>query len=243
MLSNLDAVEKIEDEFIRDLEKTLRKLQLRLTKYIKDKATDTQIADTALAASDLQGILEDTGFYRLGTDYLSDSYQRILDTALDYYARTYDVDLRYTDISRSHLEALRELDFRKFNSIASDVVDELARGVIDLQFGAAEFNDIVGRIASVSDDTARYAETWVRTATSAAHRTATEALGRELGIERYRYYGPEDGATREFCRDHIDEIKTLDEWQNTMNDDGQSAAIYGGGYNCRHRLVPVGPMK
>ncbi len=65
-------------------------------------------------------------------------------------------------------------------------------------------------------------------------------LGEELGIEKYMYWGPDDKLTRPFCDQHLGEVHTIEEWKKIDNGQNGSAATHAGGWNCRHRLVPVG---
>lgn len=52
-----------------------------------------------------------------------------------------------------------------------------------------------------------------------------------------RYEGPEP--ERNFCSIHYNKIYKLEEVKEMINDFGQPAFTYCGGYNCRHRWVPV----
>ena len=52
-----------------------------------------------------------------------------------------------------------------------------------------------------------------------------------------RYEGPEP--QRNFCKQHYNKIYKMEDVENMINDFGQPAFAYAGGYNCRHRWVPV----
>ncbi len=54
------------------------------------------------------------------------------------------------------------------------------------------------------------------------------------------YDGPDDSVTRDWCADHVGKAATPDYWETVQNDVGpQPPLLYGGGFNCRHRLIPV----
>lgn len=53
----------------------------------------------------------------------------------------------------------------------------------------------------------------------------------------YRYEGP--SPTRSFCKKHYNKIYRLEEIEKLVNDFGQPAYVYCGGYNCKHRWTPV----
>lgn len=60
----------------------------------------------------------------------------------------------------------------------------------------------------------------------------------EKGSVKYlRYEGP--ATVRPFCIDHIGKVYSFDEVSKMVNHFGQPAYAYCGGYNCRHRWVPV----
>jgi len=58
------------------------------------------------------------------------------------------------------------------------------------------------------------------------------------GVEFLRYAGP-SGTVRPFCREHINRIYSMKEVEAMTNNFGQPALVYAGGYNCRHRWVPM----
>ena len=69
------------------------------------------------------------------------------------------------------------------------------------------------------------------------------AIGREAGVETYKYYGSAMEDTREFCRTHMGKVYTLEEideiWQGSWGGkSGSDGLINRGGYNCRHHFRP-----
>lgn len=86
-----------------------------------------------------------------------------------------------------------------------------------------------------------YTKTELSTALLSFSRTINFVQAESVGIDEFIYIGPYDKITRKFCQKvltmksppiyTIDEIKELDR----LSDSGLSVAIYGGGYNCRHR--------
>lgn len=57
-------------------------------------------------------------------------------------------------------------------------------------------------------------------------------------VQFLRYAGP-SGTVRPFCETHINRVYRMSEVEKMSNYFGQPALIYAGGYNCRHRWVPV----
>lgn len=66
------------------------------------------------------------------------------------------------------------------------------------------------------------------------------------GIDHGLYSGIYDDIIRPFCDRQLGLIKTYEEWDEMANDmpEGQfdkPVSVYGGGYYCRHRIVPYDP--
>ena len=61
-------------------------------------------------------------------------------------------------------------------------------------------------------------------------------------LELMLYVGPDDSVTRDWCQDHVNKTASREYWNTAENDVGpQPPLIFGGGYNCRHRLLGVDP--
>ncbi len=66
---------------------------------------------------------------------------------------------------------------------------------------------------------------------------------KKAGVKYLRYAGPL-GTERPFCKLHIDRVYRFEEVEEMLNNFGQPALIYCGGYNCRHRWEAMfGEMK
>lgn len=125
---------------------------------------------------------------------------------------------------------------------AQDTYEHLTADVLDVirRSGTEDVVQKIKRIARVKEHHAVTLE-----------RTARNAIAREQHLRNatksepdplMRYAGPETGI-RKFCSDNIGVVKRLSEWRNTTNSFGQNAALFCGGYNCRHRLVVVKETK
>lgn len=85
-------------------------------------------------------------------------------------------------------------------------------------------------------------KTELTTAVSSFNRSVTFAKAEELGIDRFRYSGPNDNKTREFCKGLLKKkpaIYTKAEIEAMDNDQGLPVSTHGGGYNCRHSWIPI----
>lgn len=240
-LKTLGAVREIEDFYISQLETTMRTLERRLTDMLKASET-TKAVDIALAKSQIQGILLDSGYYQVTGELLNEGFQDIMELAHRQYQDIFDTSFQLADESLQRINALKELDFGKFNSLAVDSIEDLNRLMIDVGFGNTSFKDAVEMMRmQVVDRLQRHASTWVTTATSGVYREANTSLAEDNGITKFIYRGPLDAITRPFCRKYLGQIKTMDEWNALQSEQGQVAPVsqFGGGYNCRHTFVGV----
>lgn len=83
---------------------------------------------------------------------------------------------------------------------------------------------------------ANWAKTWNRTAQVALNRIAL--FDNVEGDPLMKYSGAAS-TERKFCSANLGLVKRKSEWEETLNDLGQSSLYYCGGYNCRHRLLVV----
>lgn len=90
----------------------------------------------------------------------------------------------------------------------------------------------------------RYATTYATDSINQFSASLTINLANEVGVERFRYRGNVIRDTRDFCKKHINKEYTREEidriWSGSWA--GKSPGdpfIVRGGYNCRHRWIPI----
>lgn len=241
MLKQIEAVESVADDYISELARVYNQLAARLTELLKT-ADIAETADVALAMSDIQKVLTDSGVYVTGDDMFTEGYQKVMDSSIEVYRKIYGENLQYTDQALQNLEALRTVQSAAYNELWTGFSNTLTRELTSLSFGTTTYSAAAQVLQEELGIIQSQADTIIRTTMSEVHRTSTMLLGEDLEIKKYKYYGPDDKITRPFCREHMDQIKTMDEWKALDNGQIGNAATNGGGYNCRHRLVPVSPI-
>ena len=88
----------------------------------------------------------------------------------------------------------------------------------------------------------QYAGTVSNSMMMSIDRSLTKIQCRRAGLEHQRYTGQVDKVTREFCLIWVGQVKPVDFWDMLQNDVGpQPASEFGGGWNCRHRLLAWNP--
>jgi len=105
---------------------------------------------------------------------------------------------------------------------------------------SVDFKDAVAQLESkLPLLSKRYSKTLVETSWRTMESGYTINQAEKVGVQKFRYDGPEDAKNRQFCAEHVGKIYTLDEIKQMYNDFGQSAWIYRGGWNCRHYWTPI----
>lgn len=125
-------------------------------------------------------------------------------------------------------------EFEKINvNFEKGVLQAVRRGLSE---GDSELaKKLVKRAANTAD---RYITTVVNTGKLgiAQGQVIEDAL--QAGIKRFIYIGPDINARR-FCREHLRKTYTIEEILKMDNGQCNPVAQYCGGWNCRHRWVPV----
>lgn len=104
------------------------------------------------------------------------------------------------------------------------------------------YKELVDVLASRSEALAGYAHTVANTELMALDNTIRALQADQAGILYFRFTGPVDSKTREFCLEWVGRVETLDFWAMLENPTGPNpVSEYRGGYNCRHRLLPWNP--
>jgi hypothetical protein len=98
-------------------------------------------------------------------------------------------------------------------------------------------SDIATRLKRIERIKKRNIETVARTAKLASNTVQSITAAVNAGVEYFRYEGPPP--ERDFCRRHYGKVYHISDIKKMVNDFGQSAWIYRGGWNCRHRWVAV----
>lgn len=97
----------------------------------------------------------------------------------------------------------------------------------------------------VGNNLRRYSTVYAHDSLMQFSSSANISVAQEVGVQRFRYYGESIKDSRQWCKDHVGKVYTVEEinelWSNN-NWAGKSSSdglIARGGYNCRHSWVPV----
>lgn len=122
---------------------------------------------------------------------------------------------------------------------ASAVRRNLVAGVSERRLAA--------RVAEATGSTVAQARTLVHTSAQGVVRTVQVSKARSVGIEVFRYVGPDDDLTRTFCEETLagagegqeQGVYSMDEILAMDNGQGLPVWENAGGWNCRHTWEAV----
>ena len=233
VLNSISQVRDIEDTFISNLTTVERRLTSSFQKLLNE-AGRVDVVDVALNRQQVQNILVDSGYFT--------EAQNLLDNeSFDQYNKLYGESFQFAPASLQEIQALKQLDFGQFNQLGTKAGESLNRILTTVQLGDMSFNQAVDEFASAATQLGNHSKTWVNTGLQGVYSKANTMLAEDNGITEFQYVGPRDQITRPFCKSHLFEIKTTDEWNQLNDEQGQIApvSVDRGGWNCRHQLVGI----
>ena len=230
----IDATDDDIALFVSRLDKFWSANLRRILAALKTGAQNAVQAASILGS--LQTALEAAGL----TDELR-ALRKIYGKQLDNIAETF-AEVKSGDIfsraDRTTVETLVNFDESVITNKIYQATDSLSSTLIRQVVTGAKL-DTNQLIEDFGATTAQQITTEMNTATSGFYRSMTQAKAKELDVEYFAYVGPLDDITRPFCKSRVNKIFTRSQIQKWDNGTNLPADIYGGGYNCRHDLVPM----
>lgn len=220
-------VEKRINKIVRDLEDFDGSIESRLS------------LETIRRIEDLEEIFRSRGYAKL-LDDLQIGYASELREARELLQLRTEREVRYTAFEKRAFEVAINLDIE---DITSTIRSNIGSAKSILYSGLVSGSDITEEFSSdFSSKLKSRVETELRTSRARFQQSVTNAKAEDLGLQYFEYVGPIDKVTRPFCLQVLtknppvykrNEIDALDNGQTT------SAFQDRGGYNCRHRWLPI----
>lgn len=237
VIKTINTVEKIENTTVSDFMRSINILNGSISTSIKKM--DFGFFDVSLNKAALEAMVRDSGYFINVNNLINNNYKEIIQQSFNQYERLYNRAFNFSDESLNIINSLKQQDLNQFTQLADDIVNRANRTMLNTSFGsintAQALQDITKDISKFSS----FTDTWVRTTTQGLFSEANTLLANDNGIEQFEYVGPVDRITRDFCKQHTGEVKTLIEWDSLDNGQISPVSIYRGGFNCRHQLIGV----
>lgn len=101
------------------------------------------------------------------------------------------------------------------------------------------YKQMLNELKSATNIPARYVGTVANTSLASMDREMRQDQATRADIQKAKYVGPLDSVTRVYCFNHVNRVESWQYWEQSLNSVGPNPpARYGGGWNCRHALVP-----
>jgi hypothetical protein len=138
------------------------------------------------------------------------------------------------------LESKRQTDLLSFNTRKQQVISDITETIILKRNGYVTKQGALDNIVSIVKRTKNIFRTEITTKVNAFRQIVNNFIAQKvIKLDTFQYVGPLDGKTRDFCKSHIGQVKTMEEWNALDNGQIAPVSIYKGGYNCRHQLIGV----
>ncbi|APF16977.1 hypothetical protein Calab_1514 [Caldithrix abyssi DSM 13497] len=201
----------------------VRNLRKRVREFIKENGFEESFKN------DVQRLIksvENDLFEQFKNDYSGgEDVQKKAEDILSAYAQRH-----INEIQDMALYSLKYIDRRLIREI-SQAIEQGIKGDLNWQETArAALRKYKLR--------KRHIETEINTTQAALDRLARIEQIKQSGAKYVRYAGP-TGTVRPFCVRHIGGVYRIEEIEGKLNRFRQPALYYMGGYNCRHRWVPM----
>tara|TARA_R110000850_G_scaffold273813_1_gene410655 strand:+ start:41 stop:790 length:750 start_codon:yes stop_codon:yes gene_type:complete len=154
----------------------------------------------------------------------------------------------YGNVSKldpSIISELQSMTFKGFEDLGQNYLDVVSKELYENTLVGTTFAQSVATIkASVNSELGRYASQSLHDSLMQFDATVNTKIAIDAGATEFKYYGPDDSVTREFCSKHVGKVYTKEEiiaewsgsWAGKISGD---PFVVRGGYNCRHRFRGV----
>ncbi len=180
-------------------------------------------------------------------------FPQITNNVKQTYSLLADEEIAFTQPNADALKLLRRQDARVYRALSSQTQAQINKSVYSHVIGRGNIDELSAEIAGalVGHEDVRgrplsvYSDTYAQDQIMQFHATANKAMGEQLEVDHWWYVGDTIDTTRPFCREHVGDTKTTDEWEDIGRNQswaGKSCSdifVCRGGYNCRHHFQAV----
>lgn len=263
----LNIIASSVDSFLGQLEKSLSNLNAKIPSLLildmdgnAIRSSQANLQRAIAARAQIVDLLDKTGFNK-SIGGLAKTYNDVTALTAKGLAAA-GIEQKFTRVDVRALTAVKEMDFRRWESFSNDLVDTVQNSIINSVVAGDKFSVMTDNIANtltglgekeslITSRAATLANTYIQ----GFDRTVTARAAREADIDTFIYLGPDDDLTRPFCEDVLagngnmrfnipakngdEPIYTLDEIEAMNNGTPLAPMNFGGGYNCRHKFRPI----
>lgn len=265
--SKLDIIENASSSFVRDLERTLVRLNAKMTLWTREldggdriNTNQRNLARAVASRAQIEEMLLESG-YRDSTTKLMRSYDMVADMSMRGFKYA-GINDPFSQTDARAIVAIKNLDLSRWERQGEDLAMAVQQSILDSVVGGSSFKDMSERIAAalIGDGQKEAAflarsRTIANTTLQGFDRTLSNRIAEKAGITTFIYLGPDDGITRRFCASVLstggdaefnipaletkEPIYTQEQIDDMDNGQGLPVSQFAGGYNCRHSWNPI----
>ncbi len=203
------------------------------------------------AQNQLPALIRSVGFGPIVTQ-IADKIGETLTKLETYFKNTFGESEKIgqlTDVFRASLVRVRGSLLGE--GITQGMVSELTKTLqyhVYSKSNKAIFRQALQNVLSVNGQPVRYLTTYASDTLYQFSRAYTDEVTKELDAQYFYYMGTSIKTTRDFCGGRVGKVFTKAQvkdwakltWKGKIEGTtGQSIFMYAGGYNCRHRILPI----
>lgn len=191
------------------------------------------------ARTELRQVIEQE--YLATVDGIVREYAIVADETLAMLKTYGDV----TKIDPAIISQLQSLTFQGFDDLGQNFLDAVSKEIYENTLTGTSFAASVETIKqSVDVSLGRYAKQALHDGLMQFDAAVNAKIALDAGATEFKYYGPDDEVTRDFCEKHVGKTYTKEEieeiwsgsWAGKISGD---PFVVRGGYNCRHHFRGV----
>ena len=231
--------DRLSSSFVNELKIILRDMDRRLRTLVLEETTGAALTASRVLVlkRQLRELLRRTGYDLLAFTAVDAGVEAFV---ASYVGAHGEAARELIASAAGRLDAMRMLALQDLLGKGDEVATALWRSVMQATFTGRPVSDILADLDSALDVGEGRIGTLFDTEMSIYGR-AVEAVGAEdlPDDQLFRYVGPNDSKTREFCAEWIDKELTRDEIDELDNEQLPDVFLTAGGYNCRHSWIAV----
>ena len=233
-------IDKDLENLISGLEKVYHEAERKLIKLLSNYKGDTIDASFALQNKrNIENILTESGYYEVVEDFVSEFSQTLKTIKAEY--ELLSIKPKLSEAGKISIQALNNVSIDAFALYERDVAQTIYNGILRTALTNVPLTEAISAAQALLQDLSQAGK--IRTIAETKYMEfirGTEAIiAKDAGYNRFLYAGPIDDKIRPFCLDRVYKIYTRDEIDSMNNGQIDEVFISGGGYNCRHKWIPV----
>jgi len=191
--------------------------------------------------SQLRGQLTALGYDDLVQRFMQNGYDASVVFSKTIFKALGKSELILSPMRQDVLAQLRQYDYTPFQDFGNRAIQQISKELVLNAVGGKKRSQVIKDLKANLDVTWSQAQQMADTALRSFDRTVQQQTSEEAGIRRWRYWGPDDKVTREWCHEHVGKEYSLAEIRKMNNGSKRYGDVmrYGGGPRCRHTWLPI----